>query len=618
MLIFTFAQTTILDTSTFNYTDSFIITKYFKYNVPSWWYTTFGAPHDISTDAPSIITDIFIDGVKLLQAETYAQLPDNIGTWFYNAGTGQLSIHFSHDVTPESIEIQYGNGFGFSDNGLVYIDSTLYLPYLKNVPTINKQEDLVGYSKPSYINASITVANENGVLDNLKDEALIGNTAFLSYIDDDKIIDNQASSADVIRLATWFIDTLTEGMDEWRFSVQDTRKVDLKVPTRTFLLSDYPNLEPSDEGKIVPLIYGKVRRAPCTPTNPTATGSTSATFRVGELYTTLHTVYVKINDTWVTRTPSSEDAANGTFTIPNARATSNDAPYECVADVTGIAIVRASDVIKDLYNRFANIPFNDLYYDTLRWAEEETALPTFGLVVSEKTDIIQVINRVQNGVYPGFRFSVDVNGKRVIIVDDRTKPISRFVDSIRIFNRERLQIEENSEFLFNSVTVAYDKEYAGGKLKRVTNDDYEDSVITNYQWKNTQEIELLLNDDDLATEAAAAKALEYSLPSRVAQPQFVGNDFFTTEIYDIIAFNTALDDTAEIWTGTAPSRPFFGVLVGQVLSVDPDYANKSTNMRLRILPDRTYSADINLLAADGDFIFGGDDVGFFEVVEVAN
>jgi hypothetical protein len=616
MLIFTFAKTTILDTSTFNYTDSFIITKYFKYDVPAWWYTTFGAPHDISVEAPSIITDIFIDGIKLLQAETYAQLPDNIGTWFYDAGTGQLSIHFSHDVTPESVEIQYGNGFGFSDNGLLYIDSTLYLPYLKNVPTINKQEDLVGYSKPSYLNASITVANENGVLDNLKDEALIGNTGFLSYIDDDKIVDNQASSSDVVRLATWFIDTLTWGMDEIRFSVQDTRKIDLKVPTRTFLISDYPDLDPTNEGKLVPLIYGKVRRAPCTATEPGVTGSTSATYRVGELYTTLHTVYVKIEDTWVTRTPSSEDAANGTFRIPNARATVNDAPYECAVDVTGITITYASDVIKDLYNRYADIPFNDLYYDTLRWADEEVLLPTFGFVVSESTDIMQVINRAQNGVYPGFRFTVDVNGKRIIIVDDRTKPVLRFVDSILIFNRERLQIEENSEFLFKSVTVAYDKEYSGGTFKRVTNDDYEDSVIADYQWKNTTELQLLLNDTALATSAAAARALEYSLPSRVAQPQFVGTDFFTTEIYDIIAFNTALDDTAEIWTGVTPDRPFFGVLVGQVLSVDPDYNNKSTNMLLRILPDRTYSADLNLLATDvDDEYLVTDDDSFIEYVE---
>jgi hypothetical protein len=615
MLIFTFAKTTTLDTSTFNYTDSFIITKYFKYDTPAWWYTTFGAPHDISVDAPSIITDIFIDGIKLFQAETYAQLIDNQGTWFYDSGTGQLSIHFDHGVTPESITIQYGNGFGFSDNGLVYIGQTLYLPFLKNVPSTSKQEDIVGYNKPSYINSSITVSNEGGILDDLTSEALVGNTAFLSYVDDALIIDNHVDASAAQRLATWFIDNVTWGMDEVQFSVQDTRKVDLKVPTRTFQVADYPTLNTDDAGKYVPLIYGKVRRAKCTPTNPGTTGSTSATFRVAELYTTLHTVYVKVGDTWVTRTPSSETASTGTFTIPNARATVNDAPYECVADVTGIAVVHASDIIKDLYDRFAEIPYNDLYYDTGLWEAAETSLPTLGIAISDATDIMTVINQVQNGVYPGFRFSVDVQGKRIIIIDDRTKAIDRFVDSIHIFNRDRLQVDEITDYLFKSVTVAYNKEYNGGKFQRVTNDDYEDDVVEDFQWKDTEEIESLLNDDTLATAMVAAKALEYSQPQRIADPVFAGTDFFDTEIYDIIAFNTALDDDAEIWSGIQPRRPYFGVLVGQVLAVDPDYADKLTRMKIRVLAGRTYTADIELLAADDGTFFGGPDVGFFKVVQ---
>jgi len=615
MLIFTFAKTTILDTSIFNYTDSFVITKYFKYNVPAWWYTTFGAPHDISVDAPSIITDIFIEGIKLIQTETYPQTLTTISSWFYVPATGQLSIHFSHGVTPESITIQYGNGFGFSDNSLVYVGSTLCLPFLKNVPSISKQEDIVGYNKPSYINSSITISNEGGVLDDLRSEALVGNTAFLSYVDDNEIIDNNVDASKAQRLATWFIDSVTWGMDEVQFSVQDNRKIDLKVPTRTFQVADYPTLNTDDAGKYVPLIYGKVRRAPCTPTNPGTTGSTSATFRVAELYTILHTVYVKIADTWVTRTPSSETAATGTFTIPNARATTNDAPYECVADVTGISVTYASDIPKDLYNRFAEIPYNDLYYNIGAWAAAETQLPTCGIVISDATDIMQIINQVQNGIYPGFRFSVDVNGKRTIIVDNRVKPVDRFVDSVRIFNRESLQIDEISDYLFKAVTVAYNKEYNGGKFKRVTNSDYATDVINDFQWKNTEEIESLLNDDTLATAMAAAKALEYSQPQRIAEPIFAGTDFFNTEIYDVIAFNTALDDDAEIWAGITPDRGFFGVLVGQVLSVDPDYSQKTTAMRLRIIPDRTYTGDIELLAAEGEDIFGGDEVGFLEVVE---
>jgi hypothetical protein len=615
MLIFTFAKTTILDTSTFNYTDYFIITKYFKYDTPAWWYTTFGAPHDISVDAPSIITDIFIDGVKLFQAETYAQLIDNQGTWFYDSGTGQLSIHFDHGVTPESITIQYGKGFGFSDNGLVYIGQTLYLPFLKNVPSISRQEDIVGYNKPSYINSSITVSNEGGILDALKEEALVGNTAFLSYVDDDEIIDDHVDASKAQRLATWFIESVTWGMDEVEFSVQDTRKIDLKVPTRTFQVADYPTLSTDDAGKYVPLIYGRVRRAPCTPTNSGTTGSTDATFRVSELYTTLHTVYVKVGDTWVTRTPSSQSAATGTFTIPNARATTNDAPYECVADVTGIAVTYASDIIKDLYARFAEIPYNDLYYNLGAWAAAEILLPTCGIVISDATDIMQIINQVQNGVYPGFRFSVDVNGKRTIIADDRSKPVDRFVDSIRIFNRDMLKIDEISDYLFKSVTVAYNKEYNGGKFQRVTNDDYATDVILDFQWKNTEEIESLLNDDILASGMAAAKALEYSQPQRIAEPVFAGKEFFGIEIYDIIAFNTALDDDAEIWSGTPARRPFFGVLIAQVLSVDPNYDDKTTAMRLRVLADREYTADIELLAADAGAIFGGPDVGVFKVVQ---
>jgi hypothetical protein len=546
---------------------------------------------------------------------TYAETLTTIGSWFYDNVTGQLSVHIAHESTPESLTIQYGQGFGFSDNGVVYVDSTLYLPYIKNVPAIQKQEDIVGYSKPSFLNSSVTVANENGVLDDLKDEYLTGNTGFLSYVDDDLIVNNQVSSSQLIRLATWFIDNINWGMDEIQFSVQDNRKIEFQVPTRKFSIADYPTLNTDDAGKLVPLIYGKVRRAPATPTEPGTTGSTSATFRVAEEFTTIDQVYVKIGDTWVTRSTSSETPSIGTFRIPNARATVNDAPYECVVDLTGIAVTHASDIIKDLHNRYLSIPFNSLYYDTIAWALAETSLPTCGILVDQATDINQVINDVQNGVYPGFRYAINSDGKRTIIIDDRTKAISKFIDSVLVFNKEKLPVDEITDYLFNSVTIAYNKEYNSGKLNRVTNSSYNQSLIDNYQWHNTTEIPSLLNDDTLATAFAAAKALEYSTPQRIISPLLADSSFFTTEIYDIVAINTALDSDAETWTGISPSRPYFGVLVCQVLSVAPDYANKTTQLSLRVIADREYSGDIELLAADDDLLFGGDEVGFFEVVE---
>jgi len=393
---------------------------------------------------------------------------------------------------------------------------------LKGAPIISKRQDLANYETLSFLTGEFELSNVGGVLNYLQDEALIGNTLLMAYLDNDKLRDDDASSIDVVPMHTYFIEGVTFGADKIKINAQDVRKSQKLVPTRALDKTTYPNLADDLEGAIVPLDYGPVRNAPCLPLNSKTTGSTSASFRASELFTTLTEVRVKVGDTWSARTPSSTDAANGTFTIPNARATSSDAPYECVADLVGVDIDYASDVIIDLYERYLGIEYTSLNYDTVAWEAAETSLPLIGHRVSTPTDINKIIAEVQNGVYPGFRFDLTTNGKRTIKLDDReAEPILR-VEACEVRNKHATNYKEDSSFLYGAVTVAYDKEWNGGKFKRVTVDDYAVPVIEAYQIANTLEVELLLTNLSDAEDAAAAFALDYSAPAKVRDGEILG------------------------------------------------------------------------------------------------
>jgi len=178
------------------------------------------------------------------------------------------------------------------------------------------------------------------------------------------------------------------------------------------------------------------------------------------------------------------------------------------------------------------------------------------------------------------------------------------------------EIIDDVTYLFGAVTVAYDKSQVGGKFFRVTDSTYATTVLNDYQIRNTVEIEALVTTSGLANSMAAGLALDFSTPTRIVRFRAAGDSFFALQPYDVGVVNTYPDDEVDLYTLDPGAREFAGVLVVQVLSVSPDYQNKSVEITARVLQGRPFTPvettvilttdDKNLASTDDRLIVGGN------------
>lgn len=575
--------------------EPFVYVIDFSYNTSgTYWETDFGAPHEERVASPTIL-DVFVDYIRYYGALSLASCKSTESSWYLD--DDRLYIHLDHDAVFDGVIYQYGRGQGYSDTGVTYLDEVEFLPLVAEAPGISRSEDIKEYQRLTLLSSDVKLTNMYGVLDYMKTENVIGNSALFSYISNEKVVNNFASSADVQPQAFFYVEKVSIGREAVTISLQDIRKQEKKLPEHTLDTTAYPYLSDSDDGKFVPLVYGACRSVKCIPVTSTQTGTTSATFRCAEVLTAISEVRVKIDDTWTARTPSSTDLANGTFTIPNARAEAGSAPYECQADVVGIAVDYASDIIVDLYERGLGQGYTDQFYDKTQWASVETSLPTCGLVLDQPTDILDIIPKIQNGIWPSFRFDVTFDGLKTIILDDRTRPVQWVANSPDIANIDTLEIVESSDYLYGEVTIQYDKDYTEGSLRAITESPYKSEILEKYQWSNTNTIPTLLTNSTDAQAMADAKAEEYRYPVRTCKLSLMGDKYFDMNIYDILWFDTTMG-RAEYYTGDFDGRAFFGVLIGQVISVAPDYQNRIVDCTVRVLPRDPEMEDYTVLATE--------------------
>jgi len=594
------------------YVDSFVRAYRFSWTIASWW-TTIGGTGDNSTEDPTIL-DVFVNSISYLEADDVATCIGLEGSWYYDQPTTQLYVHFAHTIVPEAATVEYGSGQGYSDNDVLYVGQTEYRPLLEDVPQIEKSQDIRQYDRLAFLNANVTLTNHGGILDSVLDETIIGNTAILAYLPDDKVVDQRASSADAVTIGTFFVETIAATPQGFSIGLQDRRKISVKVPTDTFDKTTYPDLGDNDSGAIIPLVYGQHRGLPGVKVDAKALGTTDATYRIAIELTALTTVEVRVNDTWEARTPSSTTLSTGTFTIPNAREAAGKEPYDVRVSCTGISVTYTPDIIVDLYQRFLSDGFIQQYYDINTWNSEKVKISTAALYLDEKLDLFDVIARIQNGIFPSFRFDITPTGKKIIKADDRDKASTAIVESWENFSIDSTDVKDDVTYLFSGVTVAYNQEQISNKFERVTNSDYESDVNSDYQVRNTTEIKALVPTSGLATSMAAALAEDFRRPTRTVTFEAAGEKFFGIDIYDVILVNTCPCDDVDLYTiDLSGQRLFAGVLYIQVLGVAPGLQSKMVTITGRVLLDRPFTPiTTNILAGQPGLFLGAEDGTFIE------
>jgi len=295
------------------------------------------------------------------------------------------------------------------------------------------------------------------------------------------------------------------------------------------------------------------------------------------------TFRLKVDGTWTVVYASSGDIPNGIFTIASARPAIGKAPYECQADVIGIPVTNAPDIIVDMYERFEAQSFNSTFYDTATWTANKAGVPTCGLVIDNQTAILDIIPVIQNGVYPTFRFDMVVGDTRKTIrLDDKTRPVDWYVSSLDILNIDDLKPKDVSDYLFGEVVIEYDQDHTEDQYRKITVDTYKQDVIENYQWSNSTTIPTLLTNSTNAQDMADAKAFEFSVPIRTIDLVLMGQRYFGVEIFDIMQIDTAMGRD-EYYIGDFGGREFLGVIKVQVIGIQPDYSSLTVSFTCKIL-----------------------------------
>jgi hypothetical protein len=266
---------------------------------------------------------------------------------------------------------------------------------------------------------------------------------------------------------------------------------------------------------------------------------------------------------------------------------------------TGIANVRATDVIIDLNLKTLGTEYNDGNYNTQEWATESNPIGPIA-VVFQDIELVEAIRIIQAGADTRFSYEIDAEGRRTIRLDDWTRPqtVLTELDTLRgslatesgdvivariprpvitlaeIKDNRDLLVDTDSSIFYSSVTVAYDKDWNEGKYLRVMNTAYEQVAFNRYRKKRTLELETLIPTQ------AQAQALADLYASRLStiRPQLTcmlhGQDYYDLRIYDTMTVDLGSTD-----------RLYFGRWKAQIIAVSPKFDGLSNQVTLLLIEE---------------------------------
>ena len=263
---------------------------------------TEGSNHIYSVSFPilfprGIVSRIYIEGVVLAAQTTLAALSSASG-WFHDYDAGLLYVRLAGDGDPDVSETQVYFWLCFAKNEvkLWFTDDVYqyYEPLLKSIPGIGRTAPDTIFAAEEVSGGSIVFKNGAG-----KDYGDKGafDDIFHDYIWTNKTIRIKAggSNLDYDEYVTVFVGRLSKPQmndTDVTFTISSMLSLlDKKVPVETFTAdaastvpfhSYYEHLEPSAEGKPIPLLLGV-----CLNVKPTQIDTTNWTFKVGRRFKTL-------------------------------------------------------------------------------------------------------------------------------------------------------------------------------------------------------------------------------------------------------------------------------------------------------------------------------------------
>ena len=297
------------------------------------WYVDFDMVYDLVDPslligAPGsspivLVGSALSDYVTINNVASVAACVSTANSFYFDPSARRLYVHLTGGADPALHAVQIGITQGVSNVAGTY-NGVYYEPRVINLPTISKHKDPLFFGRIALGSNTISLDNHDGAYD------LIGENQGALYGAEVRILQGFDSDpyASFVKLATRMVENVRVSQESVEFDCVDKRKgLVMSVPDNCFYLSNYPYLDPSDEGKTIPLLYGTCYKIPVICTNRAESGppanyhfKLADTVGAGHPIRSIDAVYVK----GVAKTILNVSLANATFDIAAANYTAGD------------------------------------------------------------------------------------------------------------------------------------------------------------------------------------------------------------------------------------------------------------------------------------------------------
>ena len=534
-------------------------------SLASLWTNVFGANNEV-TDERSNVIGVFVRSTdRLTIANNLNSCLTKQESYFYDFAKQTLYINFGLQYNPLLDYSELLKVVGFSDTAVVYVDDIPFLPIIKGSPKLTQKQDMINYDQLAFSMGSITINNQSGAANFLRELNIFSNDVALSFLDYDGR--NEHTRSELTPLAWYLVENVDIGKQSGKITLQDVRKtLNGKLPNVLFSATQYPNIETDLIDNPIPLAFGTfTAKAICT-NGKTETGNVNYRIALSVQSFTTISVYNSDTETWNVVTPISTNIGTGEFVLSATDARNDKEPREVKVTGIGYDSSKPSKIIARLEYLNSGIAYDESFFNIDEIDTEEATLGSTSLFISEQEELNEIIRKLQEGSTNRFRYEINADGLRTIRLDNLSRASSGFVSREQIKENNELNIYTDKDTVAATIKVIYGNDFTVENKPYVIDSSKEDAIAKSVRERPQIEFDTFLLSRESALARATLEANRLGVVRRFVDVTLCGKEFLNTRIYDIITVE--LTDVREQW---------MGVWKCQVLAVAPDttlYENK--------------------------------------------
>jgi len=452
------------------------------------------------------------------------------GRWYYDSVTTNLYISFLNYEPPLNKLIEFGVVYGFS-KGLTdfYFNDKYYDPRIVSVFGIKKEKDPLFFGLLKFSRGTVKIINEDGEYDDWNSRRTFRQKSRVLIGEEGDVYD------DYKRIYTGIIGDYSQSWHDISIENDDIRSgLTNPLPVNQYLVADYANLKPSNEGKLKPVAYGKIYGAPCMCLTETAAAPATYTFHFmdTEFYDAKALTQAYVDGKAVAS--AGADLAAGTFTITTALV---DGKFNAVtADFQGCSFSgtleeNGVEILKDLMLHYGGTLYDLYNYDLTEVSAASTAVSArkTSFYADKQIRLNKAIESICNDI-DGLFFVKDSGLYTIRTFDEDRTPVKTIYKD-DWWNEPTIK-NNTSEFL-SSCVVQYQPNQKSNEYSEYNNTDYEEEVDGIYKSKQSKTFKTNLTDSTSADLKSETIMLNSKSPADIVSRQ-VKFQHYDLEIMDFI------------------------------------------------------------------------------------